>query len=224
MKISQLKLICENDITHHNDFEVIVEQKNPSAEKVMKIKGPYIVAETRNINGRIYPQALMEKAVEEYIQEFVKTSRSLGELNHPPTTEVDPERACHLLLDLKQDKNVWIGESRVLVGTPKGDILAGLLNNGVKVGVSSRGVGSIDNDKKVTEYKLIAEDVVWNPSAPNAFVEGILESKNYMIDQHGEVVECVYNKLEQNLSKLPNDKELRRKQIVEALSEFIKAL
>jgi hypothetical protein len=223
MEDKPLKLICEEDIL---DYDIIYEQQNVNSPKRLKIKGPYIVCETKNLNGRSYKKDVMEKAVEEYITEFVSSNRALGELNHPPTTEVDPERACHLTVDLKLDGKVWVGTSNVLLGTPKGDLLAGLLNNGVKVGMSSRGVGNINESKEVDVYKLIAIDTVWNPSGKTpegtqCFINGIVESKNFMINQHGEIIEYAFNMLEKKLENLPRHSDEKQKIIIEALKQFI---
>lgn len=221
-----LKLICEEDI---RDYDIIVEQQNVNSPKLLKIKGPYIVCETKNLNGRTYRKDIMENAVQEYIKEYIEPRRALGELNHPPTTEVDPERACHLVIDLVPDNKVWVGVSQVLLGTPKGDLLAGLLNNNVKIGMSSRGVGNINESKEVDVYKLIAVDAVWNPSGrtpegTQCFINGIVESKNYMIDQHGQIVEMAYINLENKLKLIPRHSDDKQKLMVKAIREFIVAI
>lgn len=221
-----LKLICEEDI---RDYDIIVEQQNLNSPKLLKIRGPYIVCETKNLNGRMYRKDIMENAVTEYINDYVEPRRALGELNHPPTTEVDPERACHLVIDLKLDDKVWVGTSQVLLGTPKGDLLAGLLNNKVKIGMSSRGVGNINESKEVDVYKLIAVDAVWNPSGKTptgtqCFINGIVESKNYMIDQHGQIVEMAYINLDKTLSNLPKHSDEKQKLMLKAIREFIVAI
>ena len=188
-----LKLICEADF---HPFNLLIEQANGSKSPRMMITGPYIVTEQKNANGRVYFRDVMKEAVRAYNEEYIKQSRSLGEMNHPETTEVNPDRACHLITELIEDGDSFVGKSQVLLGTPMGDLFAGLLNNGVKVGMSSRGVGSVNDKKEVTVYKLVSVDSVWNPSAPGAFVEGILESKNFMLDSHGEIVETAFDKFQ----------------------------
>jgi hypothetical protein len=218
-----LKLICEHEI-NYNDLQVLVEQKNPNDRKVIKVVGPYIVAEKKNANGRVYDRSVMESAVSDFEENYIKMNRSVGELNHPDNTDINYENACHMITGLKQDGNIWVGESKVLTGVPKGDLLAGLLENEVKVGMSTRGVGNVTGDNRVDEYKLVAVDVVSNPSAPGAFVNGILECKNFMVDQHGEIVECAYQTLENKLKVLPKKSDAKKHLFANALSEFIRKI
>jgi hypothetical protein len=166
----------------------------------------------------------MESAVSEFQESYIKMNRSVGELNHPDNTDINYENACHMITNLKQDGNIWLGESKVLTGVPKGDLLAGLLENDVKVGMSTRGVGNVTGDNRVDEYKLVAVDVVSNPSAPGAFVKGILECKNYMVDQHGDIVECAFQELERDLSILPKKSEAKMHLFASAISEFIRKI
>lgn len=216
-----LKLMTESVF---KDIEILIEQDNKHSSKAVKIRGPYIVAEKKNGNGRIYPADIIEESVKTYDELFIKTNRAVGELNHPTTIDIDYNNVCHKITKLERNDNIWIGESNVLVGTPKGDILAALLINGVQVGISTRGVGNITDDKVVDEYKLITADIVYEPSAPGAFMEGILESKNYLINEHGDIVEVAYNKLENSINKLPLNIEERRLKIVSGLSEFLRSI
>lgn len=217
-----LKLICEHEL-NYNELQVMIEQKNANGRKTVKVVGPYIVAEKKNANGRIYDRSVMESAVSDFQKNYIDVSRSVGELNHPDNTDINYENACHMITSLKQEGNIWIGESKVLTGTPKGDLLAGLLENEVKVGMSTRGVGNVI-DNRVDEYKLVAVDVVSNPSAPGAYVNGILECKNYMIDQYGVIMECAYNALEGNLKTLPKHGEAKKHLFAYAITQFINEL
>jgi hypothetical protein len=166
----------------------------------------------------------MVEAVKKFEDDFIKTSRSVGELNHPESIEIDYNNACHLITKLEQKDNIWIGESNILVGTPKGDLLAGLISNGVKVGMSTRGVGDVDNSGQVGQYNLITVDVVSNPSAgkQGAFVNGIFESKNYLIDSYGDIIEEAYNKLEKDLKVLSKHSDAKADQMRKAIEQFIK--
>jgi hypothetical protein len=215
-----LKLICESEFS---DLEIIEEKENTHSPGILKIKGPYIVTEKRNGNGREYRKDVMEKAVNEFNKNFVMTNRAVGELNHPTTTDIDYNNACHKILKLTQEGNIWVGESQVLIGTPKGDLLAGLLNNGVQVGISTRGVGNINEDKVVDEYKLITTDIVYEPSGPGCFMEGILESKEFMINEHGDIieVEIAYEKLENDIATLGNKSSDRATRLADALKAFM---
>jgi hypothetical protein len=216
-----LKLICEAGF---NDLDILIEQENKNAPKNVRIRGPYIVANVKNGNGRTYPEKVVESAVKDYMKNFVEKNRAVGELNHPSTVDIDYNNACHKIVDLKKEDNIWVGESQVLTGTPKGDLLAALLQNGVQVGISTRGVGNIDEKKIVDDYRLITADVVYEPSAPGAFMEGILESKSFMIDEHGEIVEMAFEKLEDSTASLSLKSELKKMQIIQALGDFIKAI
>jgi len=166
----------------------------------------------------------MEEAVKDYEKTFISTGRAVGELNHPTSTDVDLKNACHKILSLEQDGNTWIGESQVLVGTPNGDLLAGLLKNNVQVGISTRGVGNVTESKIVDEYKLITADVVYDPSGPGCFMEGILESKNFMINEHGDIVEAAYVELEKSLEILPRRSELEKQKLIHSISNFLRQI
>lgn len=207
-----MKLIHEDIFC---DYEIINEQKNPDAPKFLKIKGPYIVTEKKNINGRIYSRELMIETVKEFKTNWIDTKRAYAELNHPNYAVIDPTKACDLCTSLEQDKNdpnIWIGESVVcstdhkhnIIGTPNGDIVASLLQHGGRIGKSTRGVGQISEASKVDKnYKLITIDTVVDPSGPGCFVEGILESKNFMINNYGDIVEMAYDSFENGIKNIP---------------------
>lgn len=217
--LQSYKLICENDF---NDYNILIEQQNPNLPKSLYIEGPYAVAAKKNGNGRNYLPEVMEEAITGYNNEYVKDKRAMGELNHPATTDIDPKNVCHLVESLRRDGNIWIGRSKVLRGTPNGDIFASLIENGVRIGISSRGVGVMSESKDVTKFKLVAFDVVSNPSGPGCFVNGILESKNYMVNQHGEIMEMAYVNLENSIKTLPRNSDEKKKMIYEAFQQFMK--
>ena len=171
----------------------------------MKIRGPYMACEEVNKNKRIYTESDMEREVNRYVQEMVIPKRALGELNHPASAEVDLERACHMVTSLRKDGNIIIGESIVL-STPVGQIVRSLINDGVKVGMSSRALGQLEEQSnginRVNEMRLIAVDCVADPSCPKAFVNGILESKQYVLGMDGKLEE-VYESFEKSIRGLP---------------------
>ena len=171
----------------------------------MKIRGPYMACEEVNKNKRIYTESDMEREVNRYVQEMVMPKRALGELNHPASAEVDLERACHMVTSLRKDGNIIMGESIVL-STPTGLIVRSLINDGVKVGMSSRALGQLeeqsDGINRVNEMRLIAVDCVADPSCPKAFVNGILESKQYVLGMDGKLEE-VYESFEKSIRGLP---------------------
>jgi hypothetical protein len=196
------KLITQTPITEGLDY--LIEEGNKDKPANIYVSGVYMVAEEKNRNNRIYSREEMAREVERYNQEFVKTNRALGELEHPNSANVSSERACHLITELKMDGNMVRGKSKVL-RTPLGEIMRSLVMDGVKMGMSSRALGTVeekDGTNYVTNMKLITVDAVADPSAPGAFVNGILESKNFIIKQDGRYEE-IYDALEAKLSSLP---------------------
>ena len=199
------KLLVEK--TDPSEFEYIIEEKNAQSGERLYIKGPYMMASEVNKNKRIYDLDNMITEVARYEKEMIKTDRAMGELNHPTTAEVDLERACHIVTEMKQDGNVFYGKSKVL-NTPTGQIVKSLVLDGVRVGMSSRALGKIDQETDsevghVTEMKLVAIDCVADPSYSDAFVNGILESKQWILNQSGEFEES-FDRFEESLKTLPS--------------------
>jgi len=178
-----MKLIKEN-ITF-NDIEVLTE--GSGADKRLHIKGPFLQAEKVNRNNRVYPQGIMDKAVNKYIKEYVNKNRALGELNHPAEPIVNPERAAIMTTSLKKNGVFYEGIAKVLT-TPMGKIVQNLLDDGVTIGVSSRGLGSLKqhnegyNEVQSDFIITTAADVVFDPSAQTAFVEGIMEESEWIYE------------------------------------------
>jgi hypothetical protein len=205
-------------------FEYILEEKNSKGAANLYIKGPYMMAEGVNKNNRSYDLKEMSREVNRYNEEFIKNNRAMGELNHPTAADVNLERACHLVTELKQDGNVFYGRSKVLT-TPMGMIVRSLVQDGVKVGMSSRALGKLEEQdngiQRVTEMRLVAIDCVADPSFPKAFVNGILESKEYVIAQDGRFEE-LYDSFSNKISTLPKkDLELYLK---EQIASFFKKM
>ena len=175
-----MKLITEM----YDDFEVLEEGTN--GKKEMKIQGVFMQAETKNRNGRIYPNEVLQKEVKRYNKELVEKKRAFGELGHPEGPTVNLDRVSHLIEELKPDGNNIVGKAKIL-DTPNGKIVKELLNAGAKLGVSSRGMGTLEkkgqtNYVKDDFYLATAADIVADPSAPEAFVEGIMEGKEWIWD------------------------------------------
>ena len=197
-----LKLITQTPITEGLDF--LIEEGNKDKPANLYVTGVYMVADEKNRNNRIYSKEEMEKEVSRYNEEFVTKNRALGELEHPQSATVNSERACHLITELKMDGNIVKGKSKIL-STPMGKVMESLVRDGVKMGMSSRALGQLEDKGGVNivkNMKLITIDAVADPSAPGAFVNGILESKNFVIKQDGGFEE-VYNTFESKLAKLP---------------------
>ena len=181
-----MKLITETT----ENIEVITEEKG--AGKDYKIRGIFLQGDIKNRNGRIYPVDVLSKEVGRYNKEFVEKKRAFGELGHPDGPTVNLERVSHMITSLKPEGRNFIGEAKVM-DTPYGKIVKNLIDEGAQLGVSSRGMGSMKqvNGKNVINsdfYLATAADIVADPSAPDAFVEGIMEGKEWVWD-NGLLVE-----------------------------------
>ena len=187
-----------------DNFEILEEQNNLKGQSTLYVKGPFIGCNQVNKNKRLYGLDDTRKDVDRYIKEMVIPGRAMGELNHPASADVNLERACHLVTELKEDGDCFYGKSKVL-STPMGQILRSLINDNVKIGMSTRALGSL---KEATDYNLVqnmylvAVDAVADPSYPKAFVNGILESRSFVIDDEGRFEEQ-YDNFEKNISTLP---------------------
>lgn len=170
-------------ITEVNDNINLITE-GAEKDKQYHIEGVFMEADKKNRNGRIYPQQILAREVARYNKDFVESNRAMGELGHPDGPTVNLERVSHLIKELKQDGSTIIGKAKIL-DTPYGKIVKNLIDEGVKIGVSSRGMGSLKtNTKGVNEvqddFMLAAVDIVADPSAPNAFVEGIMEGREWV--------------------------------------------
>ena len=199
-----LRLIVEKPAPEEQ-FEYIFEEKDRKSPATLYIKGPYMMAENYNRNNRLYKLDEMVKEVDRYKSEMISTGRAMGTLNHESTAEVSLDRVCHLVTEMYQDGTIFHGKSKVLT-TPCGHIVRSLVQDGVRVGMSSRALGQLteaDGGKNIVkDLRLISVDCVADPSFPKAFVNGILESKQWVLGESGQFEE-VYDKFERNISKLP---------------------
>lgn len=218
----RLKLITDSVI---QEPEVITEQSNNNEKPVHKIKAPYLVAEVENENGRTYDYNVMKEAVKEYHENYIKKNIAIGELSHPESPVPDYERACHKILSLDEDDNKrWIGTSQILTGTPKGDLLKGLLDNNVRIGFSSRSLGNINENSRVSDMSLRAIDVVSEQSTDECFVDGILENKEFIISSHGDVYEARFEEFENDISNLSSKTDEKNEQLVQAVEKILRSL
>lgn len=195
-----MKLISE--VIDDNMVEFITEEANGS--KSHYIKGVFMQAEQKNRNGRIYPKAILKNQVNKYIADYVDQNRAFGELGHPDGPIVNLERVSHMIKELKEDGNNYIGKAKIM-DTPYGKIVKNLIEEGAKLGVSSRGMGSLKNigGTNVVQkdfYLATAADIVADPSAPEAFVEGIMEGKEWVWD-NGVIREKEIQQLKDELLK-----------------------
>ena len=181
-----MKLISEEV----SNAEYLVEETN--GKKNYKIRGIFLQSNVKNRNGRVYPKEILEKEVNRYNREFINKKRAFGELGHPDGPTVNLERVSHMITKLSPDGNNFIGEAKIM-DTPYGKIVKGLIDEGAQLGVSSRGMGSLlqrngANYVKDDFYLATAADIVADPSAPDAFVEGIMESREW-VWENGVLVE-----------------------------------
>lgn len=222
-----------------NDMQVICEQTNPKEPTKLKIRGKYICCDKQNANGRVYKFDYMSKTcVPEYKRIWVEPGRAYAELNHAQSYTVDPKLACEIITSLEVDGTDFIGESVVLnsdtrlgtPGTPNGDILAAILVHGGKIGKSTRGAVDDPNNKIIDEnncYSLITVDSVLDPSGPNCYINDlIMQQKDFMVNQHGLIVECAYDQLQKRLNSYVStpDMAVRRQQMNSFFSEFMQNL
>jgi|TARA_Y100000022_G_scaffold179721_1_gene171192 hypothetical protein len=175
-----MKLITETI----EDVKILTEEKN--GKKLLYIEGVFLQSELKNRNGRMYPFSVLEREVQRYNEEYVKSKRALGELGHPDGPTINLDRVSHRITDLHAEGNNFIGKAQIL-DTPMGNIAKNLLGEGVQLGVSSRGMGSIqkkeDCNVVADDFMLTtAADIVADPSAPDAFVNGIMEGKEWVWD------------------------------------------
>ena len=175
-----MKLISEH---FSDDVEYITEQTD-DGKKNYKLKGVFLQAEIKNRNGRVYPFEVLEKEVDRYNKEFINENRAYGELGHPEGPTVNLDKVSHMVTSLKPDGKNFIGEAKVM-STPMGGIVKNIMDDGGKLAVSSRGMGSLTKKNGANYvnddfYLATAADIVADPSAPNAFVDGIMEGKEWV--------------------------------------------
>ena len=218
--MTTVKLISEEV----QDVEYITEEKE-NGKKDYKIKGIFMQADIKNRNGRVYPMEILQKEVKRYNKQYINEKRAFGELGHPDGPTVNLERASHMITGLYPDGKNFIGEAKIF-STPMGNIVKNLMDEGAKLGVSSRGMGSLDqkngaNYVRDDFYLATAADIVADPSAPNAFVEGIMEGKEWIWD-NGTLVESELIRMRERINT-----RVRKRQANEdalELASFLKML
>ena len=181
-----MKLISEQWC---DNIDYLIEQDPKTGKESVFIEGIMLQTEVKNKNGRIYPKEIMQKEVKRYTKEYINEKRAYGELGHPEGPTINLERTSHLIQSLKEDGNNFVGKAKIL-STPMGEIVKGLLSDGARLGVSSRGMGSLkaSNEKGgvqmvQSDFQLAtAADIVADPSAPDAFVNGVMEGVEWIWD------------------------------------------
>ena len=215
-----MKLITEQN----NDIEVLTEEKD--GKKSTYIKGVFLQTEITNRNGRMYKFDTMNREASKYNEEFVNRGRALGELGHPDGPTLNLDRVSHKIVELYAEGTNFIGKAK-LMETPMGKIAKSLLEEGVQLGVSSRGLGSI---KKEGSCSVVADDfilstaadIVADPSAPDAFVEGIYEGREW-VTVDGKVKERTIEEIKAAIDNAPNPQELQERKI-SAFAAFLRSI
>jgi len=196
-----MKLITEYTET---DVQCILEKKEDGSKNHV-IEGVFAMAESKNRNGRIYPKSILEGAVSKYVNEQVSKDRAVGELNHPDGPTVNLDKVSHKITDLKMEGNNVMGKARIL-DTPMGNIVKGLLEGGVQLGVSTRGMGSLERRGGTMyvkdDFVLNTVDIVQDPSAPEAFVNGVMEGVEW-IWNNGVITAQEIEKIETEIKRAP---------------------
>ena len=186
-----------------NNVEFITEE-NAEGKKDHYIRGIFMQAEQKNRNGRVYPKKILDEQVNKYINNYIYQNRAFGELGHPDGPVVNLERVSHMIKELREEGNNWVGKAKIM-DTPYGKIVKNLIDEGAKLGVSSRGMGSLKNIRGTNVvqddfYLATAADIVADPSAPEAFVEGVMEGKEWIWENgiiKERVIEIYKNELTQ---------------------------
>lgn len=218
-----LKLITETNFTDVKTVleDILTEDQTTIVGKCWYITGPFLQGNIKNKNGRIYPVEILEKEVSRYNREFINQNRALGELGHPQGPTINLDRVSHQFIDLHREGNDFVGKAKILSSQEHGKKVAGFLSEGIKLGISSRGMGSLRNvngiDQVQNDYFLAtAGDIVLDPSAPNAFVNGIYEKAEWVWD-NGILVERFIQNTKNEL-----DKKLDEEKILVAFDQFLK--
>ena len=205
-----MKLISEYV---NSPLEILVETKN--GKKNVHIEGVFMQAEKKNKNGRIYEKKILESAVNKYVKEQVSQGRAVGELNHPEGPTVNLDKVSHKITNLEFQGNNVIGKASILK-TPMGKIVEGLLEGGVKLGVSSRGMGTLENRRDgmyvKDDFMLASIDIVQDPSAPSAFVNGVMEGVDWVWDNGiltAREIESIETEIKRASSKALPDLEIK---------------
>ena len=199
-KPKPMKLITEQI----EDVKVLTEERD--GKKLLYIEGVFLQSELKNRNGRMYPFDVLNNEVERYNEEYVKSKRALGELGHPDGPTINLDRVSHRITSLRAEGNIFIGKAQIL-DTPMGQIAKSLLGEGVQLGVSSRGMGSIEKREDTSVVRddfmlTTAADIVADPSAPDAFVNGIMEGKEWVWD-NGILKESKVDKYQRYINGAP---------------------
>jgi len=213
-------------ITEYNENGIKPLIESAGTEKKYFLEGVFMQAEKQNRNNRIYPRSVLREAVSRFVAEQVSTGRAVGELNHPDGPTINLDKVSHRITELNWNGDDVYGKALIL-NTPMGQIVKGLLDGGVKLGVSSRGMGSVESRAGKTyvkpDYSLATVDIVQDPSAPSAFVEGIMESVDWVFDGKQYVANKV-DRMNESLKKIrqTRSKEFYAEAQIKSFEQFLR--
>ena len=195
-------------ITEINESVEYIAEAREDGKKDYFIHGPFMQANIKNRNGRVYPAEVLDREVNRYVTENVQKNRAYGELGHPTSPTINLDRVIHMIKELTRDGDNFIGKAKIMTETPMGQIVKNLMDEGASLGVSSRGMGSLKNKNGAAEvqndfYLATAADIVADPSAPDAFVEGIMEGKEWVWD-NGVIREATINDYKEAIEEAPS--------------------
>ena len=213
-------------ITELNEDLEIIELEEAEGKKSLYIEGVFLQSEMVNRNKRQYPRDILEREVRRYSKDYVKENRAFGELGHPEGPTINLDRVSHMITELRRSGDDFIGKAKILKTTPNGKIVEGLLKEGAKLGVSSRGMGSLQEQPNGTKlvkddfHLATAADIVADPSAPNAFVQGIMEGREWVWN-NGSLLEKDVEELKRQVDV---SKKLREERMLLAFEKFINSV
>jgi len=216
-----MKLICEI----HENLQIITEANEVTGEKQFFLEGILMQGNLQNKNGRVYPTPILAKEVARYNRDFVEQNRAYGELGHPAGPTINLERVSHMIKELRQDGDNFIGKVKIM-DTPYGQIVKNLMKEGAKLGFSSRGMGSLVKRNGIMEvqndyYLATAADIVADPSAPQAMAHGIMEGKEWIWD-NGVLVEKEVDQIKTDIEEGYRSRESRETVLMRAFETFLK--
>jgi len=214
-----MKLLIE---TNTENLQIITESVNGA--KQYFLEGVFLQSEIQNKNGRMYPKKVLNESVQTYIKEYINTDRALGELGHPENASINLDRVSHKIVSLREDGNSWIGKAKVL-STPFGKIVQNLMDDGVKLGVSLRALGSIKESNGVrvvqNDLRLVTPaDIVADPSAPDAFVQNLMENKEWIFVD-GILVEQQITEVKNDINKLSKSNKLNEAALLAVFNKVL---
>lgn len=216
-----MKLLLERT----EDVNVLIESSETTGKKDYYIEGIFMQANQKNRNGRIYPLEILERECKRYVTNEIAKNKAIGELTHPDSPQVNPERASHKIISLVQEGDNFIGKAKVM-DTPMGKIVKALMDEGVQLGVSTRGLGSVKSLKEAKvvqpDFFLSTVDIVTDPSAHDAWVTAIMESKEYIIE-NGVIKEQTLKTLQDDIKNV-SSRQISEGKLIEMFESFLKTL